>query len=310
MAGDTREDGRTSVRIGRGPLAPWLRLADRYAWDGTPGRGHLRRIRDCMLLLRMRGTSWLWWEPSGGSFALPPGSVAFVPPGILHALGETAGWHYAIHFDLVAQPRLRAMAMLAYTGEWIDANPLGGAPPRVELRCDGQEPLVVPVVARPPDPEAWARRFERLVALGRTGAQRTIAASLATAGELTALMSALAACDGTADPSADPIARVLARIEREDPRRRWPLRELMRDAGLGRTAFWSAFRAATGQAPREYLEARRIEAAQQLLLSSDRPIAAVAEAVGFADPYHFSRVFRRVVGVAPRGYRQRRGGVG
>ena len=307
MAVNPREDGRTSARLGRGPLAPWLRLAHRYAWEQPCGRGHLRRIRDCMLLFQVRGTSWLWWEPSSGSHALPPGSVAFVPPGILHALGETPGHHYALHFDLIAQPGLVPMAMLDYTGRWIDRRPADGAVPRVELRIDGQEPLTVPVVARPRDPEAWARRCEHLVALAGAGAQRTTAASLATAAELTALMSDLATCAPTSDTGADPIAGLLVRIEREGPSRRWSLRELMRETGLGRTAFWVAFRAATGRSPRDYLEARRIRSAQHLLLGTDRPIAAVAAAVGFEDPYHFSRVFRRVVGKAPRMYRAERG---
>ena len=30
----------------------------------------------------------------------------------------------------------------------------------------------------------------------------------------------------------------------------------------------------------------------------------ISQAVGYADPYHFSRAFRRVHGVSPRGYRE------
>jgi AraC-like DNA-binding protein len=48
-----------------------------------------------------------------------------------------------------------------------------------------------------------------------------------------------------------------------------------------------------------------MEAAGRRLRDSDRAVAEIAAEVGFADPFHFSRAFKRVMGVAPRGYRQR-----
>jgi len=43
----------------------------------------------------------------------------------------------------------------------------------------------------------------------------------------------------------------------------------------------------------------RIERAKPLLLSSNWPIKQIAQELGFADAAHFSRVFRRVVGMSP-----------
>lgn len=47
--------------------------------------------------------------------------------------------------------------------------------------------------------------------------------------------------------------------------------------------------------------------ARELLLSTTLPIAEVGKAVGLADPYHFSKLFRRHVGLSPREFRKEHG---
>lgn len=59
-----------------------------------------------------------------------------------------------------------------------------------------------------------------------------------------------------------------------------------------------AFAHAFAITPHRYLVARRIEAARRRLLDGE-PIATTAAAVGFYDQAHFTRSFRRHVGVTP-----------
>ena len=63
------------------------------------------------------------------------------------------------------------------------------------------------------------------------------------------------------------------------------------------------FRAATGTTLRGWVEQRRIQDAQELLRDSNLEVAGIARRCGYSDPRYFSRVFRRVVGVGPREYR-------
>lgn len=49
---------------------------------------------------------------------------------------------------------------------------------------------------------------------------------------------------------------------------------------------------------------RRIEAAKDLLLRSDRSVSAVAEAVGISDYNYFSKVFRAATGYTPSAFRK------
>ena len=57
--------------------------------------------------------------------------------------------------------------------------------------------------------------------------------------------------------------------------------------------------------PHHYLTRLRMEAATARLSQPDSLIKEVAEEFGFADPYHFSRAFKRFHGIAPSKFRSR-----
>jgi AraC-like DNA-binding protein len=54
---------------------------------------------------------------------------------------------------------------------------------------------------------------------------------------------------------------------------------------------------------RDYLMRLRIETAARRLRSDDVSVLEVACSVGFNDPSHFARLFRRHMGVTPTAYR-------
>jgi AraC family transcriptional regulator len=82
------------------------------------------------------------------------------------------------------------------------------------------------------------------------------------------------------------------------------LADLATAAGLTRMHFAAQFRAATGQAPHEYLLRRRIERAQEMLIEGTTPLVEIALSVGFQTQSHFTSVFKRFVGQPPRAWRQ------
>lgn len=86
-----------------------------------------------------------------------------------------------------------------------------------------------------------------------------------------------------------------------------PLRlsELAGQAGLGVRRFGAVFAAETGWSPHRYVLNRRIEQAKVLMRDPELTLGQIALAVGFADQAHFSRVFGRYAGEAPRAYRRR-----
>ncbi|MFC4810708.1 helix-turn-helix transcriptional regulator [Paenibacillus sp. GCM10023250] len=60
-----------------------------------------------------------------------------------------------------------------------------------------------------------------------------------------------------------------------------------------------------GCPPMEYLLRCRIEQAKLLLLHTDRPVARIAEEVGFNQAAYFTSCFTRAEGLSPRKFRQR-----
>jgi AraC family transcriptional regulator len=68
--------------------------------------------------------------------------------------------------------------------------------------------------------------------------------------------------------------------------------------------FSRAFSASFGRPPFAYVTARRIRHAQVILLSTRESIAQVALDCGMYDQAHFTRVFRKVVGISPSLWRR------
>jgi transcriptional regulator GlxA family with amidase domain len=60
----------------------------------------------------------------------------------------------------------------------------------------------------------------------------------------------------------------------------------------------------TGLTPMEDLRQLRLEAARDLLLTTDLPLKAIAPRTGLGDEYHLSRLFRRAFGIAPGALRR------
>jgi AraC family transcriptional regulator len=67
--------------------------------------------------------------------------------------------------------------------------------------------------------------------------------------------------------------------------------------------FARQFKAATGLPPHQYVIARRVERAKQLLQSAELSLVEVALHSGFCDQSQFCRHFKRTVGVTPRRFR-------
>jgi len=82
------------------------------------------------------------------------------------------------------------------------------------------------------------------------------------------------------------------------------LAQLAAAAHLSAYHFARQFKAATGMPPHQYVIARRVARAQQLLHPDrDLALAEIAARVGFSDQSQFSQHFKRVVGVTPRQFR-------
>lgn len=72
---------------------------------------------------------------------------------------------------------------------------------------------------------------------------------------------------------------------------------------LGRTIFYKKVRGTTGYTPNEYIRVIRLRKAAELLKEGEKNVSEVAYAVGFDNPYYFSKCFKEQFGIPPSQYR-------
>ncbi len=84
-----------------------------------------------------------------------------------------------------------------------------------------------------------------------------------------------------------------------------PVERMVERSGLNARTFSRRFRAATGFAPIEYVQALRIEEAKQMLETDNLSVDEVGASVGYDDPASFRRVFKRGVRLSPSAYRKK-----
>jgi DNA-binding LacI/PurR family transcriptional regulator/AraC-like DNA-binding protein len=146
---------------------------------------------------------------------------------------------------------------------------------------------------------ADARRAERhpgVVLLGRE-----ILTEAETARLLTAMLHR-ARTDPTAQRTYAPVRHALAYLE-EHYRHRFSRWQVAQAAGVSEDHLGRLFHRELGVTLWEYLTRLRIRRAKERLQRSDDSVQTIARAVGFHDRAYFSRVFRKVTGIAPHAFR-------
>ena len=100
--------------------------------------------------------------------------------------------------------------------------------------------------------------------------------------------------------------RVAASAEklRSDWRHLHRIEELAVQAGVSISHFSTLFKKETGHGPIDFLIRQKIQYAARLLATTQEPISSVSAAVGYEDPFYFSRCFRKIMGCSPRDYRK------
>jgi AraC family transcriptional regulator, arabinose operon regulatory protein len=79
--------------------------------------------------------------------------------------------------------------------------------------------------------------------------------------------------------------------------------ELAQTAHISPSHFFALFKRWTGFSPIDYFIGLRMHHAGRLLTGTNMSVKETAAALGYDDPFYFSRVFKLVHGMAPRDFR-------
>ncbi|SMG24512.1 AraC family transcriptional regulator [Agreia pratensis] len=262
----------------RSPVTERLLVTDagQFPHAAEHGRDRPRGADEVVVILCTSGAGHV--EVRGQEYEMAPGRVVVLPRGEPH--------------------RYRADPRDPWTIWWMhvtgaDADDLATA----IARPAGE---FFPVI-QAHDPYAARAALEHvLVSLERDD---TTASLLAASGAAWGLLAQLAAdrARGTTEVG-DPILAAQDYL-REHLDASTSVAELAKIAGLSISHFSARFRLASGMGAVEYHKRLRSARARELLITTDAAVADIARAVGYDDPFYFSRQFRAINGTSPTDFR-------
>lgn len=90
---------------------------------------------------------------------------------------------------------------------------------------------------------------------------------------------------------------------REYPEKWWGVQELAEMCRLSPPQLRRVFLLKMGISPKQYIDRVKSELAAEQLKNTRRSVHDIARSLGYADPYHFSRRFKQIMGNSPLQYR-------
>ncbi|MGA4577371.1 AraC family transcriptional regulator [Limisphaera sp. VF-2] len=160
-----------------------------------------------------------------------------------------------------------------------------------------------PRLARVHPPDALQRLFEELIDAGLRSGPGGDALCAGLFGCLgIKLRMAAAPAEQMLTPAFLTYQRCCALIQ-SDPAKFRNLADVARACHVDRAHLCRLFRRFSGETPYRYLMRQKLAGAAARLCEPGALVKAVAWEAGFSDPFHFSRVFKRVFGVSPSVFR-------
>lgn len=213
-----------------------------------------------------------------GRLDLLPGDAAVIFPGVWHRYRPRpdTGWGiYWVHFTGIVTRNLEQIQLLS--------------PPEAVIRC-GLDDMIV-------------EAFRGL--LDAVRADFPGAAPLAAAKTLEVLARVTTATRAPQTPSRlKQMVRRARLLLEEQPGTMPVIDDMIQGFDVSRAHFFRAFRRETGQSPYGYHLHLCVRRARDLLRNSNLPVKEIGESLGFHNPYHFSKMFKKKTGVSPRHYRE------
>lgn len=268
-------------------------------WHGVWPPGTVernRKIYDFELVYFASGKSRVLTRDA--EFDGSPGAVLIVPPGITHCtIGETRVERWCVHFDWFGDTPAHRLEERVYV---FDSDEDAFLPDRT-ARAPEEVPMPFFTPHAPPETLELLRRFFMVPC------DDTLENLLLARGIFSTLLGVILSGGNTASAAAMPgpgkkflLAKGEIDAKYTDPGFR--VADAAEAAGIGENQLCKRFRKLLGVSVRDYLLARRIEHASNLLKHSNLTIREIAFASGFNDPNYFTRVFRARTGGTPSEY--------
>ncbi len=118
------------------------------------------------------------------------------------------------------------------------------------------------------------------------------------------IISALIAAQDAPSPNQKKLAPALSYLHAHYTDADFSVELLAKKTGVSRRYFEKLFFAEKGTTPRDYVIELKMSLARELLLNEKLSVSDVACELGYADVYHFSKIFKQKVGKTPGEYKR------
>lgn len=113
--------------------------------------------------------------------------------------------------------------------------------------------------------------------------------------------------DDTLISNYESIGQLIKRYIKNNLTRKLTLNDIARNLHCSTVTLTEHFKREFGITINEYITKKRMELAEKLLLSTDKPLREIASMTGFADVEYFSRTFKRYHEISPATWRREKG---
>jgi AraC-like DNA-binding protein len=254
-------------------IQPVIRIANYHTV--APGQSWPKRyIPDLQLIFIIQG-EYAYWEENEPPVSLAPGEVLFIEPNRCHTFQHTnmaeIGCICSIHFEFTAP------------GKW------GGNDYRLTLT-----PERVTWVS---DSAYMHERFKRLAEVYSSYHPYRDLQTSTIAREIILLLAGH--WQQTASPDLSPRMQAMILFIRENLQQPLSRQSLAQTFRVTPEHVNLLFRKELGMAPSAVINRERVMLAYRLIHEKGISVKEAAYAVGYVDPFYFSRVFKRVFGIPP-----------
>lgn len=232
-----------------------------------------RRL-DCYALVYLVGGSGSFEDALGNSARLTAGDAFLLFPGTQHGYGPNQGDSWEEIYILFEGPLFDL---------WRKKQVINEQHPLYRL-----EPI-----------EYWRERIfriwkEEIPALNRMIRMQGLLAEMNTARDE----------QHTSQPQKAWMQEARTRLA-EHASERGAVQAVAREMGMSYQTFRKTFSHLQGVGPSRFCAEKVIETAARRLMEEQTPIKQIAGELGFVDEHHFSRAFKRHLGISPGSYRRR-----
>lgn len=84
----------------------------------------------------------------------------------------------------------------------------------------------------------------------------------------------------------------------------WTIEKIAAECNVSKSQLFRLFRTTFDQSPAQWLKSYRLSQSRRMLVDSENSISEIAFEIGYKDPLHFSRDFKKSVGVSPSQFRR------